>query len=53
MEAVRTSETSVYFNETTWRYIPEGCYLRWLHCSQEIATGRHPEPDEVFLALIT
>jgi hypothetical protein len=28
MEAVRTSETSVYFNETTWRYIPEGCYLR-------------------------
>jgi hypothetical protein len=24
MEAVRTSETSVYFNETTRRYIPEG-----------------------------
>jgi hypothetical protein len=24
MEAVCTSETSVYFNETTWRYIPEG-----------------------------
>jgi hypothetical protein len=23
MEAVRTSETSVY-SETTWRYIPEG-----------------------------
>jgi hypothetical protein len=23
MEAVRTSETSVYFNETTWRYISE------------------------------
>jgi hypothetical protein len=23
MEAVRTSETSVYSDETTWRYIPE------------------------------
>jgi hypothetical protein len=28
MEAVRTSETSVYFNETTWRYILEGSHLR-------------------------
>jgi hypothetical protein len=25
MEAVRTSETSVYFNEIIRRYIPEGC----------------------------
>jgi hypothetical protein len=24
MEPVRTSKTSVYFNETEWRYIPEG-----------------------------
>jgi hypothetical protein len=24
MKAVRTSETSVHFNETTRRYIPEG-----------------------------
>jgi hypothetical protein len=24
---VRTSETSVYFNESTRRYIPEGCHL--------------------------
>jgi hypothetical protein len=23
MEAVNTSETSVYFNETTWSYMPE------------------------------
>jgi hypothetical protein len=23
IEAVRTSETSVYSNETTWRYIPK------------------------------
>jgi hypothetical protein len=27
MEAARTSENSVYFNETTWRYIPESCRL--------------------------
>jgi hypothetical protein len=24
MEAVHTLETSAYFNETTWHYIPEG-----------------------------
>jgi hypothetical protein len=29
MEAVHTSETSVYFNETTRRYIPEGCHLQY------------------------
>jgi hypothetical protein len=27
MEAVRTSETSVYSNETTRRCIPESCHL--------------------------
>jgi hypothetical protein len=27
-EAVRTSETSVYFNETTRLYIPQGCHLQ-------------------------
>jgi hypothetical protein len=27
MEAVRTSETSVYSNETTWRYIPEDSHF--------------------------
>jgi hypothetical protein len=27
MEAVRISETSVYFNETTRRYVPEGYNL--------------------------
>jgi hypothetical protein len=27
MEAVRTSETSVYSNEITLRYIPEGSHL--------------------------
>jgi uncharacterized cupin superfamily protein len=28
MEAVRTSETSVCFNDTTLCYIPEGCSLQ-------------------------
>jgi hypothetical protein len=27
MEAAHTSETSVYSNESTWRYIPEGSNL--------------------------
>jgi hypothetical protein len=27
MEAVRTSETSIYFNETTLRYIPEDSHI--------------------------
>jgi hypothetical protein len=27
MDAAHTSETSVYFNETTRRYIPEGYHL--------------------------
>jgi hypothetical protein len=26
-ETARISETSVYFNATTWRYIPEGSNL--------------------------
>jgi len=27
MDAVSTSETSVYFYHTTWRNFPEGCHL--------------------------
>jgi hypothetical protein len=27
IDAVRTSETSVNFYETTWRNIPDGCHL--------------------------
>jgi hypothetical protein len=27
MESALISETSVYFNETTWHYIPEGYHL--------------------------
>jgi hypothetical protein len=32
MEAVRISETSVFFNETTWLYIPEGYHLQIGSC---------------------
>jgi hypothetical protein len=31
MEAVCTSETSVYFNETTRCYVPEGCHFHTRH----------------------
>jgi hypothetical protein len=41
MEAERISETSVYFYETTWRYIPKGCHLHTrrenLKCHSRIA----------------
>jgi hypothetical protein len=33
VEAVRASETSVYFNETIRRYIPEGSHLHLTSCS--------------------
>jgi hypothetical protein len=35
MEAARTSETSVYFNETTLRYIPESCLL-YARCRENL-----------------
>jgi hypothetical protein len=31
VEAVRTSETSVYFNETTRQYMPQSCHLQTFH----------------------
>jgi hypothetical protein len=30
IKAVRTSETSVYFNGTTRRNIPEGCHIQFI-----------------------
>jgi hypothetical protein len=33
MEAVRTSEALVYFNETALRYIPEGSNIQRETCS--------------------
>jgi hypothetical protein len=43
MEAVRTSETSVYFNETTERYIPDGCHLHTRrHDSLKYHDDKHP-----------
>jgi hypothetical protein len=32
METVRASETSVYFNETTLRYIPEALIFKYERC---------------------
>jgi hypothetical protein len=41
-EAVRTSETSVNFNETSRRYIPEGRHLQLYHKYKIIyPDGRH------------
>jgi hypothetical protein len=36
MIAVRISETSVYFNETKQRYIPEGCHLHVLWRTEKL-----------------
>jgi hypothetical protein len=34
-DEVHTSEMSVYYNVTTWRYIPEGCTLH-THCHENL-----------------
>jgi hypothetical protein len=39
MEAVRSSETSVYFNYITWRYIPEDCNLH-TRCRENLKSHR-------------
>jgi hypothetical protein len=35
VHAVHISETSVYANKTSWRYIPEGCHLH-AHCRENL-----------------
>jgi len=35
MEAVNMSEMSVYFYETTWYNIPEGCHVH-IHCHEDL-----------------
>jgi hypothetical protein len=40
MDAVRAPETSVYSNETTRRYIPEGSNLHFLFFSADSAPYR-------------
>jgi hypothetical protein len=40
MEAVRTSETSVYFNETTQRCIQEG-YLPHTRCRENLKSHKY------------
>jgi hypothetical protein len=39
MEAVCTSEVSVYFNKTTQQYIPESCHL-YTHCHENLKFHR-------------
>jgi hypothetical protein len=45
MEAVSTFETSVYYDETTWRYIPDGCHIYvcavLTHSEKTTSTLRH------------
>jgi hypothetical protein len=45
MEAVRSSETSVDFQRTTRRYIPDDT-IRLLFCLQEPASGPDPASDK-------
>jgi hypothetical protein len=40
-DAVRTSETSVYFNETARRYIPERCHF---HARRRDSLESHTSP---------
>jgi hypothetical protein len=42
MEAVRTSETSVNFNVTTRRYIPEDSKLQHVHAFSPPPSHHHP-----------
>jgi hypothetical protein len=42
MEAVRTSETSVNFNVTTRRYIPEDSKLQHVHALSPPPPHHHP-----------
>jgi hypothetical protein len=44
MEAVRASQTSVYF-ETTWYYIPEGCHLGTFYAHSQVIPEAEPEQD--------
>jgi hypothetical protein len=53
IEAVLSSEMLVYFNDTTWRYIPEGCRLQilfWLVKNEEkmpIERHKHRWEDNI------
>jgi hypothetical protein len=49
MEVTDSSGTSVDFQRTTQRYIPEDNILHSLLCLQESATGPHYKPNESIL----
>jgi hypothetical protein len=50
MEAVRTSETSVYSNETTRRYIPEGSKLR-IRCGENLKSHMYEQLLWIYVSL--
>jgi hypothetical protein len=45
MEAVRTFQTSVYFSETTRRYIPEDCQLKKITFYTDLFTRENQGHD--------
>jgi hypothetical protein len=42
MEAANTSETSVNFYQTTWRYNPEDSHLH-SRCCENLTSYNHPQ----------
>jgi hypothetical protein len=53
MEIVRQSETSVYFNETTRRYNPEGCHLHTRHSENWNVTYIYPHMTHIMSEILT
>jgi hypothetical protein len=52
MVAVRTSETSVHFNKTTRRYMPEGCHRHTLRRENLNLANSVFGPQSVFVFLL-
>jgi hypothetical protein len=50
LEAVHTSETSVYSNETTRRYIPEGSKLR-IRCRDNLKSHMYEQLLWIYVSL--
>jgi hypothetical protein len=52
MEAVHTSETWVYFNETKWRYIPESSHLH-ARCHENLKFHMEGRALKLFSTIVT
>jgi hypothetical protein len=54
MDAVRTSKTSVYYNQSTQRYIPEGCHLNTHRSEPEMSQeiDNFQNNNHVFVSVI-